>query len=169
MRGGPVEQGCCSAKTTQRALGPLLLHSGVAVRASRDRAPEKDFPRSHALRGNAPLATLCVGRLDAERRNERVPTRSMGTRARLLNFQFSIFNFQFSIPFLPSLSCLVCGGTVQFAGARDNAPAGTRRGGSIAVPGAPARCGRSIRGAGARNGRAGDRGLRRTADSRLSP
>ena len=37
-------------------------------------------PRSHALRGNARFATLCVGRIDAERRDERVPTRSMGTR-----------------------------------------------------------------------------------------
>jgi hypothetical protein len=38
------------------------------------------YPRSHALRGNALSATLCVAQSDAERRGNGVPTQSVGTR-----------------------------------------------------------------------------------------
>jgi NADH-quinone oxidoreductase subunit H len=37
-------------------------------------------PRSHALRGNAPSATLCVAGGDVERRDGPVPTQSVGTK-----------------------------------------------------------------------------------------
>ena len=84
----PAKQGTCGNTFPPQE---LTLHQSVTIKAMvspRFRASVASLPglgkqkpsRSHALRGNVLPATLCVARIDAERREKWVPTQSVGTR-----------------------------------------------------------------------------------------
>ena len=89
-----MEQGCCSANTTRRASGPLLLHSGIAAAAGSRGKTGAAFPRSAWERK---FANALRRGFDAERQVKRVPTQSMrqSLKRRAWEpgqvFQFSIF------------------------------------------------------------------------------
>ncbi len=87
--GGPAEQGCCSAETTWRATGPLLLRTAIAARG-----------RETARRGEMQIAKCKMQIANCSRRSQL----SIGASSGHL---FSIFNFQFAIFNLLSLSLLL--------------------------------------------------------------
>jgi hypothetical protein len=59
---------------------PASIRPNPKSVASLPGSGEQKCPRSHALRGNALPATLCVARTDAERRENWGPTQSVGAR-----------------------------------------------------------------------------------------